>query len=321
MSNNTIKSTDSSIGFKNRLVMSVILLNLFVYSLAGISLSQSRDNYEKRAAVSTQNIASILEHDIDGTIDNINITLLAVKNEAEGQLARGGINQESLNRYIIRQHSYLPSISALRMTDAKGDLIYGTGLTSAVAINIADRDYFKSGLNNPKGNLFISKPILGRVTNKWVINIARRVNKPDGSFAGIVFGSLTFNHLNKLFATIDVGKKGSITLRDEELALIIRYPEVANSIGNKAVSNEFSSLYKSGEKYATFKGVAGIDKTERLISYRKMPEYPIVVVVALAQDEYQANWRKEAMTQLSLAALFTLFTILDRKSTRLNSSH
>ena len=309
-SNITVHSSD---GFKKRLSIIVILLNLLVFSLAGISLYHSKDNYEKRASVSTQNIASILEHDIDGTMDNIDITLFAVKNEAEAQIARGGINKESLNRYIIRQHSYMPAISALRMTDAKGDLVYGTGLTSGSVINIADRDYFKFGLDNPKDSLFISKPIFGRVTNKWVINIARRVNNPDGSFAGIVFGSLTFNHLTKLFSNIDVGKKGSITLRDEELGLITRYPEVANSIGNKTVSKEFSDLYKAGEKYATFTGVAGIDQTERLISYRKMPEYPMVIVVAVAQDEYLADWRREVVSQLCLVAFFSLFTIFSSR--------
>ena len=309
----TSKYTYSPDGFKKRLGLTVILLNLLVYSLASVSLYNSRNNYEKRAAITTQNIASILEHDIDGTIVNINITLLAVKNEVEGQIAQGGINKESLNRYIIRQHSYLPSISALRMTDSKGDIVYGTGLTSGVVVNIADRDYFKFGQSNSKGEIFISKPILGRVTNKWVINIARRVNNPDGSFAGIVFGSLTFNHLTKLFSSIDIGKKGSITIRDEDLALIIRFPEVANSIGNKAVSKEFSDFYKAGSTNATFKGTAGIDKTVRLISYRKMAEYPMVIVVALAQDEYLADWQKEIFSQLCIVLFFSLFTLFSSR--------
>ena len=309
----TGKTTTTSDGFKTRLVLIVILLNVIVYSLAGISLYQSRNNYEKRAAVSTQNIASVLEHDLDGTIDTINITLLAVKNEAEQQLAHNGIKKDTLNGYIIRQHTYLPSISALRMTDADGNLMYGTGLTAGTVINIADRDYFKFGRDNPNGELFISKPTLGRVTNKWVINVSRRVNKPDGSFAGIVFGALTFNHLNNLFSSIDIGKKGSITLRDEELALMIRYPEVAKSIGKKAVSKEFSDFYRAGIKNATFKGVAGIDRTERLITYRKMAEYPIVIVVALARDEYLASWQNEIFSQLCLVAFFTLFSMFSSR--------
>jgi hypothetical protein len=40
--------------FKTRLLATVILLNLLIYSPAEVSLYQSRINYEKKAAVSTQ---------------------------------------------------------------------------------------------------------------------------------------------------------------------------------------------------------------------------------------------------------------------------
>jgi CHASE1-domain containing sensor protein len=57
--------------FKIRLLATVILLNLLVYSLARVSLYQSRINYEKKAAVSTQNLTNILDLHIKGEIDGI----------------------------------------------------------------------------------------------------------------------------------------------------------------------------------------------------------------------------------------------------------
>lgn len=238
------------------------------------------------------------------------MALIAVKHEAEGQITRGGINKEALDRYIVRAHSYLPGLQGLRMTDAKGDILYGTGLTPRTITNIVDRDYFIFERDNIKGDIFISKPLLSRISNLWSIIIARRVNNPDGSFAGVVYGSLTINHFNDIFSGIDVGKKGSITLRDGELALIARFPKLDNTTGSKAVSKEFSTQYKAGIPFATFKAIAGIDNMARMITYRKIPDYPLVVVVALGEKEYLTGWRKELRAQTGLVTLFTIVTIL-----------
>ena len=298
---------------KWRFAVNLILLNLVVFSLAGFSLYQSRINYEKKATVSTQNMAHSLEQEVSGEIDSVDMLLFAAKYEAERQLEQGGIDKALLDQYMIRHQSHLPIISSLRMANSKGDLIYGTALSAGTVVSVADRDYFKFGRDNPGAGLFISRPTLGRVTNRWVLNIARRVNNPDGSFAGIVFGSLTLNHLAKHFSKIDVGRKGSLTLRDRELGLILRYPEIGNTIGSKSVSKEFNANFKAGNTSATFRGRAGVDNVERLITYRTMPEYPLTIVVALAQDEYMSDWRKEASTQLGLVALFSLVTIFSAR--------
>jgi PAS domain S-box-containing protein len=309
----THKSDDTSAGFKKRLTITVIVLNLFVYSLAGFSLYQSRIHYEKKACVSTQNIANVLERHIKGEIDSIDMALIAVKHEAEGQIARGGIDRGALNRYISRTHSYLPGLQGLRMTDAKGDIIYGTGLKPSVITNIVDRDYFIFERDNPKGDIFISKPLVSRISNLWSIIIARRVNNPNGSFAGTVYGSLTLNHFIKIFSGIDVGHNGTVVLRDRELSLIVRYPEIENSNGSNPASKEYSDSFKAGHNNETFKGRTGIDNMVRRISYRNISDYPLVIAVGLAEDEYLENWYKEVLAQLGLILFFTMFSFISTK--------
>ena len=306
----TAKTTAFIVGLKRLLLTTVILLNLLVYILAGFSLLESRITYEKQAAISTQNLSRVLDHYIKGEINSIDMALIAVKFETEGQIARGCIDKESLNRYMSRHHSYLSSLQGIRMTDSKGDVIYGTGLTPG--INIADRDYFIFERDNPNGDLFISKPIFGRFAKEWIVTIARRVNNPDGSFAGMVYGAYTLNHLSKIFAGIDVGKKGTVNLRDNELALIVRYPEHQEGnrlIGQKKVPKEFENLIRAGSNDGTFKAQSIIDDEERLYSYRRISNYPLVIIVGLAKDDYLKAWQKEAVTQLCLVAFITFATL------------
>lgn len=300
--------------FSQRLITTVVLLNLLVYGLAGLSLYQSREKYEKQAAVSTQNLANVLDRYIEGEIHSIDIAINAVKHETEAQLARGKINKAALNAYISQLHGNLPELQGLRLTSVNGDLDYGTGgLIPGVVISVADRDYFIYQRDNPAGDIFISKPLLGRVAKKWILNVSRRVNNPDGSFAGAVYGSLTLDHFSEIFSRVDVGKYGSVTLRDNELSLIVRHPELANTLGSKSVSKELSARFKAGNREGTYRALAGIDNTERMISYRTIGDYPLVVIVARATKEYLSDWRRELFTQLGLVALFTLVTIMSSR--------
>ena len=312
------RTTDSSAWFKKRLTTIVIVTNLLVYCLVGVSLYQSRTKYEKQAAITTQNLARVLDYQVKGEIDNIDMALIAVKHEAEARIARGGIDKEALDRYITLIHSHLLGLQGLRMTNSRGDVIYGTGaLTPGVVFNMSDRDYFVFERDHPNTDLFISKPVLGRIAkNKWTLNVAHRVDNPDGSFAGVVYGAFTLDHFTQIFSRIDLGQKGSVTLRDGELAIVARYPEpkgIGSAVGNKIVAKEYSDLIKAGNANATFKAKAHIDGTERLFSYRKISNSPWFVIVALAKDEYLADWQKEALVQLSLAALFTLVTIISSR--------
>lgn len=312
--NDIINPRDHASGFKRRLTATVILLNLFIYCYVAVIAYQSERKYEKQVAISTQNLAILLDQQIKDEIKSIDLALLAVKHEAEEQIKGEGIDKEELNKYIVMQHSYLPSLQGIRILDAKGDAKYGTGgITPGETINLAFRDYFIAQRDNPKGDLFISKPVLGLVAKTWIINFSRRLNHPDGSFAGIVYVSLTLDHYIDLFSSLKISANSSITLRDGELALIARSPVLANTLGSKKVSPELTAIVKAGAKFATYKARAGIDNVKRTITYRKISNYPLIIIVAMAEDEYLADWRKEVLTMFGVVVIFTVVTLVSRK--------
>ena len=53
--------SDPSSGFRRRLTATVNLLNLFIYSYVAATACQSIRKYEKQTAISTQNLAILLD--------------------------------------------------------------------------------------------------------------------------------------------------------------------------------------------------------------------------------------------------------------------
>jgi hypothetical protein len=62
------------------------------------------------------------------------------------------------------------------------------------------------------GAVFISKPVLGRASGKWSIQLTRRINHPDGSFGGVAVISVDPLCFTSFYNDVDVGEYGVITL-------------------------------------------------------------------------------------------------------------
>lgn len=304
-------STMSSRAFIVRLVTGVLLINLFVIALAGITIRRSKIQYEERAALTTQNLARISAEYIDGVIDKIDLALVVVVDELERQAARGRIHTRMLNSFIDQEKTHLSELDSLRISDARGNIRFGTGTDTGTPESIADKNYFITLRDNPDAQLVISEPEWGRSTGKWHIKLVRRLNQPDGSFAGVVYGVLRLEHFIKVFTSLDLGKDGSISLRSKDMALIARYSRsegiVSNSIGQRMVPREFQEQVDSGQNNITFKAKYPVDGIERTYTYRRVSGHPLYVILGLSTSTYLAAWRGETAT--ISAALFCFFLI------------
>jgi two-component system sensor histidine kinase/response regulator len=295
-----------------RLTAGVIVINLFVIALMGVFLYQNYRHYAHETAISTQNLVRSLELNVAGIIDKVDGALFAVVQETERQIAHGGIDESALTAYLEAQQARLPELDALRITEATGDVRYGVGVPESPRVNVSDREYFSVLHDQLEVGMLISKPVQSRINGRWVLPIARRVNFPDGSFAGVAYGAITLDYFQTVFAALDIGKHGAISLRDEELGVIARCPEpggVGSAIGNKDVSITIQESVRTHPNFATYVAVVKLDNLERTISYRKVGRYPLYIFVGQAMRDYLIPWRKEAAWTCALAALFTAGTI------------
>lgn len=299
--------------FAKRLTAGIIFANLIVLSLVVLVVNQFRYEREERAKVTALNLSRVLEHDISNILDKIDITLLAVADETERHYRNGGINKQALNAFMAKQSLRLPEIDNLLMADSKGDIVYGADLKNGKTVNVAERDFFITCRNDPKAGLCISKPIMGRLSNKWLIVIARRINQSDGSFLGVAWGVLSLDFFSRLFASLDIGPSGGISLRDAEMGIIARYPaprDIGKIIGNKTLSPELRRLFEAGQPGGTFFTPTSWDNTAKIVSYHRIGNYPLFVNIGLATSDYLAGWQRDSAKILALSACYVLVTLL-----------
>ena len=299
-----------------RLTAAIIIINILVYAMIGFWLYKDNQYYHHMADVSTQNMANVIATNIRGIFDRIDTGLFALMHVTERQLAGQKVNKAELEGYIERLLKNLPELFDLSIADAEGNVLYGTDMVAGKSVNIKDRTYFRYLSENPDNKMVLSKLVHGRVSGRWLFVLAKRINYPDGSFAGTAIGMFDISYFDNLFSELRTGRQGTIELRDKEFNLIAFWPkskEPGCQIGTQVLSHKTRDLIAEDTSAATYEAIVPYNNIEQMISLRKTEGYPFFVIAAKGTNEYLRSWKNEVFTALIIAVVFTLTTILSAK--------
>jgi diguanylate cyclase (GGDEF)-like protein len=259
----------------------------------------------------TENYGTILEEDVIGYLNKIDLTLLNVVDELHRQLRQGGIKPREIETFLKRQDSYIPETYGLRISNDVGDIIHAVSFVKGANVSIADRQQFIQLRDHSKIGLFIGKPVTGRISLKPAFAMARRYDKPDGSFGGVIFVGVPVEYFIKIFARLDLGEQGGIGLWDKT-TLFARYtktdPESAKN-GVTTPSPQHKAYLESGVTHAFYQARSSIDGILRGTHFRKVGEHPLYLIVSLADQDYLAEWRRNTWLVGVLVGLFMVGSI------------
>lgn len=292
------------------LVGALLLANLFVLLLVSYSLYDSHRQQEQRAAIRSQNLATLLQQNLSERMRAIDLSMLAAKEEFERQIAHGGIGQDEMDSFLIRHQRRLPELDGLRITDPGGFIRYGLGAASLGQISLADRDYVVYQRDHADGGRFLGVPVQSRVTGNWIAAMSYRLNGADGRFAGVLYATVRIDELTRLFSQLDIGRRGKLELRDADLRLVARYPAQAGEI--PASAGLRAHVAASGEA-ATYFDAANPGGEHRVISFRRLPGLPWYVVAELARDDYLEDWYALAARYVGVALLFLVASLFSAR--------
>ena len=194
-------------------------------------------------------------------------------------------------------------LSAIAVLDAAGNLRLDSNEPDPKPVNFADRTYFRFVRDHPDAGLYIDSPIRSRLTGKNILVFSRRIPTPDGSFAGAIAGSVEIDYFNNLFASLKLGRGGSVILVRTDGVVLARYPTGGSEIGSSLASAEPFRLmleHKSG----IFNALSSVDHIDRTYAYRHVGTLPLIVSVSFGDARVFAAWRQK--TFLTIAAISSL---------------
>ena len=293
-----------------RLVLSILFVNALAYGAVYWVLTSSRYQYETRARVASQNVVSLLEQNTTNIIEKIDVILHVVADELGRRMATGNVDANRLDWYLRGTLHTIPELDRFCVTGASAKGTHRCDAVKEGSIQ-AGLDVKQLDLSKPMpSGLVITSPFFSEASQKWKIQILRRYNMPDGTYAGAVGVVMDLKRFSTHFASVNVGEKGRIALLSGAQGVIAQYPEAGGEVRSAGMPASQRMMQKPPYQEGTYLAHDQEDGKTQMVSYQKIGSWPLFIQVSLSEDEYLADWQGEAKVGVLLAAFFTLLSLL-----------
>lgn len=261
----------------------------------------------QKASTAASNLSAALTQDIARSIELYDLSIRGVI-EVLGNPAVMSTTPDLRQLILFDRATAAPYLGSLRVLDEHGNARFESSALPPLPFNYADRSYFKAQASRPDLGLYVSEPFQTKADQEWVISLSRRVNKPDGSFGGVVAGSLRLQYFLRLFSRMKLGKGGSLTLFRNDGAIIMREPFDPALLGRVIKAPAlFDRLAEAPE--GEYEAKSLVDGVDRLYHYQQVGDLPLVQNVALSIEELYADWWRKAVEVSAVLATCCLIII------------
>ncbi len=210
----------------------------------------------------------------------------------------------------LKRSRLLPTEGLIRVTitDSNGRIVDASGDFSE-ALNVADRDYFRRHAAQDTGELDISQARTAGGADLPPIVISRRLNLPDGGFGGIVIVTVDPGYFADFYREATLGRQGMLAMLSMDGVYRVR--RMGDHV-DAAFDGSMTPLFAAAtaNDAGSYIRDSVIDHTRRLLAYRKLKGYPLIVAVARAEDEVLADFTQRRAVYLATGEVVTAIMVV-----------
>lgn len=284
------------------LTLLVVLASLFIAAVWLITLQRiafEREQALASAMKSNSSLAIAFEQQVFRTLKAAEQVAAFVR-EQYRQQGRNIDLRRWVEDGVVREAMF----TIVSVVDEQGDIVSSSEVTGSV--NYADREFFTAQRDAQEDRLFISQPVFGRVSKRWLIPLSLRIEHPDGRFAGVVVMAVTPTDVTQFFHQVDLGSQDLLELSGLDGVVRARKVGTRSEFGLGAEPLAWfqrQKLHGTDDFYDSGKALDGV---ARIVSYRSMADYPLMVIVATAYADEMAATLQRRSTYLKAAVGVTL---------------
>ncbi len=263
---------------RNPIIIGGVVLLCFIWAGLYFYVQSERRQALDYAVQQATGYSRAFEEHIVSTIRGMDQIVLFLKYQVE----KDGWNLDVPQLVAEKRFEGQPFVQ-LGVANANGDVV-ANNIVPFVKANVRDRDHFLAHQAVDTKKLFISRPVVARVSGKWSIQLSRRINNPDGSFGGIALSSIDPYYLADFYKLVNLGKQSSISLIGRDGFIRVWQVDTTLGVGEDLRRNPLMEIVAAGGS-GTYTMQSPLDGVKRIYCYRELPEYPLLVAVGVSEEQ------------------------------------
>lgn len=295
----------------------IVLVNLLVGAVLATTISAlsvtDRQHTIEAAYRDAENLVNALAEHTRQTLGGIDLGLRTVQEALQFDEQGAVTHTDALHLLLRNRQDASATTYAYFVLDAQGRLVATSRTPRPEPADLSDAVEFSIHREGRGEGIHLGTPRLGRIghaRDQWIVNVTRRIETPDGRFAGIVAASMAMEQLQTFYDALRLGQHGVVGLFNRQGLLLARSPLDVSALGRDASAGTLFTTRVQRESSGRIVLNSPVDRVSRLAAFRLVPQQPAVVYVGLSSDEVLAPWRARAAVQGGIGLLaFALFAL------------
>lgn len=318
MSESAPKIGDPYPRLRRYLVVGYIVITVVLVALSSWFVQSERASQLRLAESETSTLARALEEHALRTFGSVDAML---RRASRRILERGDLETQdsaSVQRLLRQEAANIPFVRSLYVDDR-----FGYGHTTSQGVNIRnlrarDFEHIRHFYEHGDDRLYVGRPSKGSVTGRLNIPVARQMVNARGEFAGVIGTSIDPEYFENFYRALGLSADTSLSLVRDDGVILARVPPSDGTLDDVSQSRLFQEQI-SQKPFGTIDAERSIiDGAARLLSFRRVGDTNLIVVIARARDSILAPSRRlafdvSATVASSLIALSFLLLLVLRQ--------
>jgi diguanylate cyclase (GGDEF)-like protein len=252
-----------------------------------------------------ENYALVFEENVLRSIGEIDKALLYVRRMVEHRPHPGAFE------HIVGTGDILSDIILqVAIIDANGILRAATaGPQPPPPLDLSDREHFRVHVGSSGDRLFISRPLVGRASKQWAVQLTRRFLNPDGSFGGVVVASLKPEHFTNFYNKINFGSAVAIAVIGDDGLVRSSGGSAGIHLGQDLSATSFFERARTAAG-TTFVDTNAFSGEQRLMTFRAVQGQPLWLTVSTGLEAVYVNARANLRFDIIVGLVLTLVVLI-----------
>jgi signal transduction histidine kinase len=286
-------------------IVSLLLLTL-VWAFVFVRAHQDKVMIEQAAVGNLQNIARTFKEHTQNTLVSADELLKIIKFHYEKS---GDRDFPLLKDYFDTNVLDVQFFNQTGIIDDHGMYVFSNLKKTANKVDLSDREHFKIHLSLYPYGLFISKPVLGRVSQKWSIQVSRRMNNPDGSLKGVAVASFDPTYFTNFHKSIDLGPQGFTAMASLDGGVRTLVVGEKSQIDGALPALKVPSIINT-QTMGTFVSSEVFDHVKRFYAFERLQNQPMMVLVGMSEEDALVEYKSHLRSYVIFASFMSLFIVL-----------
>ena len=298
----------STTSLRSYVILANIVVLCVVTAVVGLQARADRQQVLDEAGAHTLNLANALAEHSRQTLATIDLGLRGVA-QAVREAPPGTQQAALLHESLAQRQAVSAATFAFFVLDQDGRLAATSRTPRPDPVDLSEYPEFKVHATQAGNTLYIGPPRKGRIgfaAGRWIVNVTRRIDHPDGRFAGVAAASVSLDQMLSFYDALRLGRDGVVGLYSPEGLLIVRSPFVEDYVGRDFGDHAIFREVMSRKERGLYRSTYSTDGITRLSAFRRVADGSAIVYVGVGQDEVLAPWRDRLMVQAGIGALAVL---------------